>query len=161
MKKAFLLLFVIALSTKLTKAQTDWKSYKIDDKISIKLPIEPERKDEKNLSVVTKDSSAYFITIIDMGVDTAKASEIINKPDFAEGLKNAMLEKNPGFTVSEMKRGSWKNYHIFHAEGANTLSHLKVYFYMLSIGSRLYLMGDIVPDNKSIDTNFSDLLSLN
>jgi hypothetical protein len=161
MKKVFLILLVIVLATKLTKAQTDCKSYKVDDKISIKLPMEPVRKDINDMTVLTKDSSAFFVTILDAGVDSAKTSEIINKPGFADALKKAIVDKMPGFTVGEMTRSSWKSYTVFRAEGIDSSKNLKLYFCMLSIGIRLYFMGNVVPEKSSNHTDLINLLSLN
>ena len=156
MKKTLLLLITTIIAINIVHAQIDWVSYKIDSRLSVKLPTEPQRKDENSMMATVKDSSVYFITIIDMGTDTIKASEMLNKPNFANGLKDAMMDREPGFTIGEMKKSNWKGYTTFRAEGDNAATHMKLYF-----GSRLYFLGNIIPEGKVSKIDLFDLLTLN
>src|ERR1700721_2972015 len=100
MKKNFLALIVIILMFNLVHAQTDWINYKIDNKLSIKLPTQPENID-RGVMAHTKDSLIFFAYKV-VEVDSATLAKAISSPGFLDGLKAAMAASQPGLSLGEM-----------------------------------------------------------
>ena len=152
MKKAFLLLFVIALSTKLTKAQTDWINYKVDDRISVKLPAQPEFK-QGGQFVKDKDSSVYIVMAIDFvkvaGVDSVQLGPYEPTPEFGNQLKSGMLGKMPGSTLGDVKIGKWNGHYSYTMEGGNETKKVRIYVNMVCWGNIMYALMNIVPEQNS------------
>jgi hypothetical protein len=151
MKKNLLLLIVFTLVITVTKAQNTWINYKIDSKLSIKVPNEPKQIDENSVLASDNDGAAYIITIADFqklaGLDSAKIAPMANTPDFASSLRTGMLSKMPGYTLGDVKIGTWHGYVCYNVEGGNDASKIKVYTFMILIASKLYGLSVVVPDS--------------
>jgi hypothetical protein len=152
MKKAFLLLFIIVLSTKLTKAQTDWINYKVDDKVSVQLPAQPQFK-QGGQYVKDKDSSVYIVMAIDFvkvaGVDSVQLAPYEPTPEFANQLKTGILSKMSGSTLGDVKIGKWNGHYSYAMEGGNEAKKLKIYVNMVCWGNTMYALMNIVPEQNS------------
>jgi hypothetical protein len=147
-KKLFLLVAAIFLFT-FTHAQGTWVNYKIDDKISVKLPSEPQQIQEGTTMTKDKDSVIYLTILVDFvkvaKIDSAGLAPYLATQQFADGLKTGMLSKMPGSTMDDVKIGKWKNYYSYTIEGGNAEKKLKLYTYMVIIGSKMYGLMCIVP----------------
>ena len=153
MKKFLLLLMVSVSVITIANAQNTWINYKIDSKLSIKVPNEPKTIDENSVLSSDNDGAAYVITIADFeklaGLDSAKLAPMANTPDFASSLRTGMLSKMPGYTLGDVKVGNWHGYICYTVEGGNEASKIKVYTFMILIGSKLYGLSAIAPDSLS------------
>lgn len=152
MKKALLIFIAIILLTKLANAQTNWIDYKIDNRVSVKMPEQPQFKNG-GLSAKDKDSSVYIVVVVDFvktaGVDSTQLAPYEPTPDFANGLKNGMLGKMPGATMGDVKIAKWNGHYCYTVEGGYADRKLKVYAYMVCWGSTMYGLMSIIPEQNS------------
>jgi len=150
MKKFLLLLLITSLSvTTVTKAQNAWINYKIDNRLSAKLPVEPKKVDENSVMASDNDGATYVITIADFeklaGLDSAKIAPMATTAEFAGSLKTGMLSKMPGYTLGDVKVGKWKGYTCYNVEGGNGELKVKTYTFMVIVGSKLYALSAVLP----------------
>jgi hypothetical protein len=153
MKKIFFFLVATILFLNIAQAQTEWVNYKIDNKLSIKVPAEPTKLDENSVFVRTKDSCVYVITAIDMqklaGLDSATVASQSPTIEFANSFKKGMLGKMPGSTLGDVAIGKWKGYICYNMDGGNVAAKLKIYTFMVFIGTKVYSIMSILPENKN------------
>jgi len=167
MKKIFLLVTVTVFSITLACAQVTWVNYKIDNRISVKLPAQPQDVGNSTTLVKDKDSIIYLTILIDFQkvaqADSATLAPYLPTQDFANGLKTGMLSKMPGSTLGEVKIDKWKGYYAYHVDGENAEKKLKLYTYMVVMGSKMYGLMVIAGSDKSTKgkDDFFDSLALN
>lgn len=164
MKKISLLLFVTVLGLSVAHAQTDWIDYKIDNRVSVKVPAEPTRINENNVMAATKDSTFCIIALVDFQktakLDSAGIAPLLPTKEFADGIKTGMLRTMPGFTLGDVKVGRLKGYYTYTLEGGKPAEKLKCYTYMIVIGKYMYSLSALMSDKKPVaekDRFFSSL----
>src|SRR5260221_6343614 len=113
MKKIFF--FLIALTAINTvHAQSEWVSYKIDNKLSVKVPSQPMITDDYSVMAQSKDSLFCIISVIDLkkiaGIDSAALASLAPTSSFSTHIKTGMLGKMQGFTLGDFKISKWKGY---------------------------------------------------
>src|ERR1700761_3041696 len=103
MKKIQLLLIITLISVTATYAQAGWVDYKVDNKISVKLPSEPKNVQEGTVIGMAKDSTVCVVTLVDFQktaqLDSAALVPLLGTQEFADGIKTGMLGEMPGFTL--------------------------------------------------------------
>jgi hypothetical protein len=167
LKKTFLLFVAAVLIINLARAQNDWINYKIDNKLSVKVPSQPIKVDDNNFVVKSKDSVAYIIAVLDLqkteGVDAASLAGLAPTVDFANNIKSGMAGKMQGYTLSDIKTDKWNGYYCYSINGSNPVKKLKAYTFMVLIGATVYTLTAILPDYKSpkVKDAFFASLSLN
>ena len=167
MKKNLFALIISASIITAAKAQSTWTYYKIDSRISAKVPNAPKPIDENSVMSSDNDGCAYIINIADFvklaGLDSAKMAPMATIPDFANTLRTALLSKMPGYNLGDVKIGNWKGYPSYYVEGGNTELKIKIYTFMILIGSKLYGLTAVVPDNLTFTgkDDFFSSISLN
>ncbi len=149
MKKILLSLLISALVITIADAQSTWMNYKIDSRLSAKVPNEPKPVDENTVMASDNDGCAYLITIADFqqlaGLDSAKLAPLAATPEFAGALKTGILSKMPGYTMSDVKVGNWNGYVCYNVDGGNDTQKVKIYTFMVIVGSKLYNLSAVVP----------------
>jgi hypothetical protein len=167
MKKILLTLCVLVTLLSFARAQSDWISYKIDSKLSVKVPSEPTSADEYSVIAMTKDSMVCVITKIDMqkvsGLDSAALAGLAPTDDFASSVKTGMQEKMQGFALGDVKTGKWNNYYCYNIEGTNPTSKVRSFTFMIIISNYLYSISVVLPDGRStqLKDDFFASLKLN
>jgi len=151
-KKIIPLLALITLVISTARAQSDWKAYDIDNKLSIKFPSQPQSMGNGGLAAADKDSSVYIAMFIDLGLDSSKISNeqilaIFDKPGALEDLKKVMQSKAPGAVLGDLVKISWKDFPCFYTEGTFTGKPFKFYCYMPLINRRLYMITGAVRED--------------
>jgi len=166
MKKTLLLLITAIIATNIAHAQAAWIDYKIDSKLSVRLPAAPKVGEDGTAVSTDKDSSMYIVTLIDFqkaaGIDSATLAPLLPQQEFADGIKTGMLGKLPGFTLGDVKVRKWKIYYSYLMDGGNTEKKLKIYNFMIVIGDEAYSLTALVPDKngaKGKDDFFASLRS--
>ncbi len=153
MKKICLLLFATMLTISIAYAQSGWINYKIDNKVSVKLPAQPKTIDVYNVFARDSNNLVYIVGCVDLlktdGTDSAKLVSIASTPEYATITRSKLAESMPGFELGNIKTGVWKTHTCFNLEGVYTATKAKVYMFMFIIGSQLYGLTVIVPENKS------------
>ncbi len=167
MKKLCLLLFTAIITITAASAQTGWVNYKFDSKLSVKLPVQPQKYGQNSQRASTKDSTQCIVTLIDLKaasqLDSAALVPLLPTADFASALKSSLLGQKEGFTLGEVTIGKWNGHYSYTFEGANASKKLKTYTFMVIIGNNLYALNCFVPDANNIKDkdNFFASLKLN
>jgi hypothetical protein len=161
MKKILVTLITIIATLNLVHAQADWINYKIDDKLSVKLPTYP-KSIGSGVTAHSKDSLICYVSIVGEMDSTALAKLVLTQ-DFPNGLKAAMAGTQQGLTLGDMKVDKWNGYSCYNVDGSNPQNKLKVSFYLLVIGGRIYALGAMMPENHDINEKnvFFNTLRLN
>jgi hypothetical protein len=163
--KRILLLAAIAVFSVLsneTFAQTGWFKQKIDSRISAKFPKEP-KLEGPGYKVKGNDSVVYAVNTMDlgaMGLDSATIATMAPTEEFAEQLKAGFAAQIPGFEVTKMDIGTWKDFTVYDIEGEQAEKKIKMYFKCIFINTRLYAFIATVPekgDVKNKDTFFTSI----
>lgn len=154
MKKLYVLFFTALITIVAAHAQTGWVNYKFDNKLSVKLPAQPQKYGQNSQKASTKDSTVCIVTLIDLKatthLDSAALVALLPTPEFAAGLKNSMLGQMAGFTLGDMQIGKWNGNYSYTMEGSNAAKKLKTYTFMVIIGNNLYALNCLVPDGNNI-----------
>ncbi|MES2109615.1 MAG: hypothetical protein V4577_12735 [Bacteroidota bacterium] len=153
MKKISLLwlTFIIALTA--AKAQTGWVDYKFDNKLSVKLPVQPQKYGQNSHSASTKDSTVCIVTMIDLKaathLDSAALVAMQPTAEFAAGLKASMLGQQPDVVLGDIKTDKWNGNYCYTIEGSNAAKKLKTYTFMVVVNNNLYALNCLVPEKVS------------
>ena len=152
MKKIFILPCLLFFLFNFARAQSDWTNYKIDSKLSVKVPAVPEKSDEYSVITTGDDSLVYVITKIDMkkiaGLDSAALAGIAPTDAFVASIKTGMEAKMPGFILSDARTNKWNNYYCYYIDGSNATTKLKAFTFLLIISDHLYSLSVVMPSNK-------------
>jgi hypothetical protein len=153
MKKIFLLFFTTVLAINISNAQTAWITYRIDSKLSVKLPAQPKTIDANSIMTVGKDSLTCIVTKVDflatVQMDAGALAPLMPTQEFANELRTGLLSQIPGFTLGDIKIGKWNGYYSYSVEGGNISKKSKLYTFMVIIGSEMYSLSAMIPDSKS------------
>lgn len=160
MKNIYLLLTAIILAINCSFAQTGWVDYKIDNRVSAKLPTAPKDLLPGTVMSLTADSTVCVVTKVDFkaaaGLDSAALAPMLDQKEFSDGLRNGMGGQMKGFTLSDVKTGTSHGWHTFSLDGVNESQKLKSYTYMVVIGQYMYSFTAVVKDGR--DTKHRDEL---
>ena len=152
MKKIFISLILILVTCTIVHAQTGWVDYKVDNRVSVKLPSQPQIKQGYPYAK-DKDSSVYIVIAIDFvkatGIDSTQLLPLEGNPDFGNSLKTGMLGQMPGSTLGDVKIGKWNGHYTYKVDGGNESKKVKEFTYMIAWGNYMYSLIAIVPDGKS------------
>ncbi len=134
-------------------SQSELVDYKIDNKVSVKLSMQPSKNDENSVYVKNKDSSVFIVAKFDLykmaGIDSAQIAAQAPTKEFADSFKNGMLGKMPGTTMGEVAIGKWKGYISYNMDGGNISKKLKVYAFVFFVGANMYSLLAILPADRS------------
>jgi hypothetical protein len=145
MKKTYLLVSALLLVS-IAFGQANWTRTKIDDQVSVELPVVPQKQEVQGMTVFagkTKDSTAYSINIIDFssfGMDSAMLQSMVGQEMFLEQFKAGMTQQMPGAEIKDAKMttiGAYTAYDIIielTKEGKKLITHS----YNVFIGSKDY-----------------------
>jgi hypothetical protein len=163
MKKLFLLILTVVI-IQAAHAQTGWVEYKFDNKISVKLPVQPEEYGQNSHRASARDSTVCIVTMVDLKaashLDSATLVAIQPTSEFAAGLKASMLGQMADFTLGDVKIDKWNGNYSYAIEGSNPSKKLKTYTFMVVVNNNLYALNCLVPDGagtKNKDYFFASL----
>ncbi|WP_295671558.1 hypothetical protein [uncultured Mucilaginibacter sp.] len=165
MKKIVLLFVAAILMINLAHGQSAWVNYKIDNKLSVKMPAEPKPIDEHTKMAMDKDSSYFLIAVVDFikvaGIDSAQVAAYAPTQEFANGIKTGMLKELPGLSLGDVKIDKWNGYYCYHIEGGTTEKKIKFFTFDVIIDSKMYGLTVLSRDDKSLqgkDDYFNSLV---
>jgi hypothetical protein len=169
MKKITLLLAAVMFIAGFARAQTaSWINYKIDEKLSCKMPEQPTQVEEHSVYAKGKDTTVYVVAVVDFaklatGIDSAQLATMAPTPEFANQFKNGMLGQMPGSTMGDVTIGKWKGHTSYAMDGANAANKQKLYAFMVLIGTKMYSLMVVTPDTHNADAknNFFATLTTN
>lgn len=166
MKKITLFLAAMIFIAGFARAQTaNWVNYKIDEKLSCKLPQQPTSLEEHSVYIKDKDTTVYVVAIVDFAkiaptLDSAQLATMAPTPEFANQFKTGMLGQMPGSTLSDVAIGKWKGYTSYSMDGGNTTNKQRLYAFMVLIGTKMYSLMVITPDTHNADAKNNFFASL-
>lgn len=154
MKKVFLLIFITAVALTVVHAQNVWVNYKFDNKLSVKLPSQPQKYGQNSQRAATKDSTVCIVSLVDLKaaaqLDSATLVKLSPTAGFATDLKASMLGQMAEFSLGDVKIDKWNGYYSYTIDGRSFSKKLKTYTFMVIIGSNLYALNCLVPDGNNI-----------
>jgi len=150
-KNLYLLLFVLILSAA-AKAQTNWVTTKLDERISVKFPVEPQKTTNNGVDVYTarmSDSLGYSATVIDYNViahlDSAAIAPMKDMQQFADQIRIGLASKKVNYTFGAVTMGKWKGYTTYSMTAIENTNKNTLLVQMILIGSRMYSLSCRVP----------------
>lgn len=154
MKKVYFILAAIIFTVNISYAQTGWVDYKVDNRVSAKLPTAPQTLMEGTVMALTPDSTVCIVTKVDFkaaaNLDSAAIAPMLGTEEFAKGLRTGMLGQMTGFTLSEAKTGKLQGQYTYSLDGANEAQKLKSYTLMVVIGQYMYSFTALVKDGRDV-----------
>jgi len=160
MKKIYLFLAAIILTINFSFAQTGWVDYKIDNRVTAKLPTAPQALMEGTVMALTPDSTVCVVTKVDFEavakLDSAAIAPMLDSATFRDGLRNGMQQQMQGFTLGEVKTGKLHGQHTYSIDGVNEGQKIKSYTFMIVIGKYMYSFTAIIKNGR--DTKYRDEL---
>lgn len=167
MKKNYYLLLLILVLSASANGQTQWEDTKLDEKLLVKFPSTPDKK-TANGSVrfvaKTKDSVTFTATVIDYQIiakiDSASLAAMKDTPSFAEQLKAGISAQRKDYVLGDVEVSKWKTYTTYQILGTKSNDNKKLYLKMIIIGSKMYGLSCLVPDQLVTKDNEVFLNSL-
>jgi hypothetical protein len=145
-----------------------WVNYKIDNKLSVKLPEQPQKVNESAVKASDNQKITYIVGMDDLaktdGTDSTALASKATSPEYLNILKAKFTKSmGQGFSLSNIKAGTWKTYPCYYFEGTHVPTSANIYFFMVLIGSKLYQLMAFIPDGISSKTkdSYFDSLVLN
>src|SRR3569833_3298171 len=100
MKKIYLFLAAIILTINFSFAQTGWVDYKIDNRVTAKLPTAPQALMEGTVMALTPDSTVCVVTKINnkavAKLDSAAIAPMLDSATFRDGLRGGGRRRGRG-----------------------------------------------------------------
>ncbi|MBB2148577.1 hypothetical protein [Pedobacter gandavensis] len=161
-KTSFFLLLVLTMlvGTAQIYAQASWVTKKIDNRLSVKFPGEPQKTIRNGVdSYIFKgnDSISYSSTLIDYKVlahlDSATLAPIKDSQGFVDRMKEGIVAQKANYTFGDIIIGTWKNYTTYNITGADNTNKKKLLIHMILIGSKMYMLSYLVPDGLVTKNN--------
>jgi hypothetical protein len=165
--KLFFFLLVIVLETSIVKAQNNWIEYKIDDKLSVKLPKQPVTLNEHSVYIKDQDTTIYVITKVDMfktdGLDSSKLASLATSSQFTSQIKNSLQREMKGSALGELNIGKWRDFICYNVEGDDSAKKIKFYTETIIVGTNLYGLMIILRESQKNNhkDDFFNSLKLN
>lgn len=142
------------------KAQTNWITKKLDDKLSVKFPIEPETVTKNGVeSYLSKgnDSIKYSSTIIDYklvaNLDSATLAPVKDTKAFADQLRMGTASAKTNYTFGPITIGKWNTYTTYSLSATENTTKSTLIMRMILIGSKMYTLACLVPLNAVTQNN--------
>jgi hypothetical protein len=153
MSKRLTAVFILLISVSLVHAQATWITYKIDSKLSIKMPSEPTKQTDYSVYARDADTTIYVVATIDMykaeKLDSAQIATQAPTQEFADNFRTGMLSQMKGATLDPVKISKWKGYTCYTIDGEYGGNKLKLYSFMVLAGVNVYSLMVIMPDSHS------------
>jgi hypothetical protein len=165
--KLFIFLIAIIFGTGMAKAQVGWIDYKIDSKLSVKLPKQPIKLNEHSVYVKDQDSTIYVISSVDMlktdGLDSLKVQSLAPTAEFANQIRNSLQKQMKASALSSVNINKWNGYTSYSIDGYNPTKETRLYSLTVIIGTNLYGLMIILHSNQNNinKENFFSSLKLN
>ncbi len=162
MKKKYYLLLTILILSASVNAQVQWQKTMLDGKTSVKFPSAPEKKTANgtvNYVFKTNDSVTFTATVLDYQVianmDSVGLAAIKDKQEFADQLRAGILAQRKDYVLGDIKVSNWKTHTVYQILGKKSNDNKKLFFKMIVIGSKMYGLSCLVPDQ--LVTNDSEV----
>jgi hypothetical protein len=160
MKKTYYLILFVLMFAASAKGQTDWVTKKLDEKLSVKFPAEPQVVTRNGIdSYVAKgnDSVKYSTTILDYQVvlhlDSAALAPFKDTQVFADQLGKGIASKKTNYTFGGVTMGKWNSYTTYSMSASENTTKSTLLMRMILIGSKMYTLACLIPVNLVTKNN--------
>ena len=161
-----MLLFMFVLSA-VAKAQTDWITKKLDEKISVTFPSEPQKLTKNGVDSYTvkeKDSLAYSAGMVDFKVlanlDSVALARVKDSQEFANQIVKGIGSQKKNYTFGDVIISKWKNFTSYSTSACDNISKNTLFVKMILIGSKMYTLSCRIPAEmvtKNNETFFNSI----
>lgn len=152
MKKTYSLLLLALILSMAAKAQTGWVTKNVDNRISVKFPVEPEIVTKAGVNSYVskgKDSVKYSSSVMDFMVvahrDSAALVPVKDMQQFADQLRAGIASQKLNYTFSDITIGKWNSYTAYTMTGVDKNTKGTLWMKMILIGSKMYVLTSLVP----------------
>lgn len=156
MKKKHLLQALLLFLSLSVYAQTKWENIKLDERMMIKFPSMPEKKNGNGtISFVTKtnDSVTFTATVLDYEViakiDSVGLAAIKDTQPFADQLRLAIVKQRADYMLGDIIIDKWHTYTTYEILGEKRNDNKKLHLKMVVIGSKIYGLSCLIPAQLS------------
>lgn len=153
------------------KAQTDWVTKKLDEKISVKFPSEPQKLTKNGNDtyfVKENDSLAFSAGMVDFKVlanlDSAALARLKDSQEFANQIIQGIASQKKNYTFGDVTIGKWKNFTSYNTSAYDNTNKNTLLVKILLIGSKMYTISCRIPAEMTTKKNeyfFSSIEMLN
>ena len=152
--KTWYLLIIALLFSATTQAQTAWLTKKLDDRLSVKFPAEPQKTTSNAMdvyNVMENDGVGYSVSVMDFyakaHIDSATLSSFKDNQQFADQVRMTMVSGMPNYKFGDVTIGKWKAYTAYTISGSGNTKQDKVSIFIILIGSKMYGFMCLLPPN--------------
>ncbi|WP_316831977.1 hypothetical protein [Pedobacter aquatilis] len=154
-KRYFLLLSLLTLSIP-ALAQENWVRTKIDEKVSVAFPSEPQKTSKNGNDIFIDreaDSILYSAVMMDLkplaGLDSAKLATIKDTQGFADQFMKGVASQKTNYEFGKTTIAKWKGFTSYETSAVDKNGKGTLYTYLIIIGSKVYTLTCRVPDKLS------------
>jgi len=146
----------------LVRAQEGWVTHKVDERVSIKFPNEPQKINGGAFVSIGKDSVVYFSMSITMKLfddlditkaDSSQIAEYFRKPESSDRVKSIITRGFPNSEIKDLKIETWNGLTHYTLSGVNSVSKARIYasvFIGANKDMTVYIQFVSVPNNASL-----------
>jgi len=153
LNKYFCLILLLG-SFNLVKAQEDWFTQKLSEKISISFPKKPVKASQTSYGVKDSTGVIFAATISDIAkainFDKSTFDSVVVEQDFANDFLEGFKPSMPKYTFGNVKISTLIGEPTYQFEGRDAINKSTVYFVAVFIDGIGYNFTCILPDGKSV-----------
>ncbi len=142
------------------KSQTNWITKKLDEKLSVKFPTNPETVTKNGVDsylVKANDSIKYSTTLVDYKLlaklDSATLAPVKDTQAFADQLRMGIASSKTNYTFGPITVGKWNSYTSYNLTATENTTKSTLLMRMILIGSKMYTLACLVPLNIITQNN--------
>jgi len=170
MKKYYYLLLFALMISATAQAQADWITKKLDGKILVKFPTQPEKVVVRGIDTYTskgKDSIVYTLGVADLKalaqLDSAMLDTLKDNPQFAQGIKIGMAQNKTNYTFGDISVSKWNTYACYTLSAIENTNKTRMQAKIILIGSKIYTLtcqvpGKLVTTKNEVFLNSAELV---
>ena len=160
MKKTYYLMLCLLILSAAGKAQNNWITKKLDNKLTVKFPVEPETVTKNGIdSYLAKgnDSVKYSTTLVDYKLiarlDSAALAPVKDAKPFADQLRMGIVSAKTNYTFGTITIGKWDTYTTYNLTATENTTKGTLLMRMILIGSKMYTLSCLIPANIVTQNN--------
>lgn len=152
LKKSILILFLSVLSI-YVNAQEGWFKQKINEKVTVNFPAEPQKLSDSNYGIKDKDDVIFLVSFVDLLGPSGLSLEEFNKNvvlqswanDFMAGLAPTLSK----YVFKSAIISTLKGYTTYYITGRDDTNKSTIYMNIFFVNGISYSITSIVPDGKN------------
>jgi|GEM_PF-1208563 len=151
--KYFCLVLLLG-SVLFAKAQENWVSQKLGEKISISFPKKPVKASETSYGVKDSTGTVFASSIVELAkainFEKAAFDSVVVEQDFANDFLEGFKASFPKYTFGSVSISNLTGRTSYKFEGRDEQNKSSIYFIAIFIDGIAYNFTCILPDGKSV-----------